>query len=164
MALALSVERYLIKSGIRYGVMSHHPTKFSMATVHAAGIPARRLAKSVVLRDELGYLIAVVPASHRLRLGSLHVQLRRPLGLATESELRSLFNDCAVGAIPPLGQVYGLEVIVDDILIMQPEVYFEGGDHQELIQVAGADFRRLLPDAMHGRFSFLSLEEASPFH
>ena len=164
MALALSVERYLIKSGIRYGVMTHHPTKFSMATAHAAGIPARRLAKSVVLRDEVGYLIAVVPASHRLRLGNLHVQLKRPLGLATESELRSLFTDCELGAIPPLGQAYGLEVIVDDILIVQPEVYFEGGDHRELIQVAGADFQRLLSDAMHGRISFLSFEEATPLH
>lgn len=158
MALALLLERYLIKSGIRYGVMAHRPTKYSMATAHAACVPAERLAKSVVLRDEQGYLVAVAPASHRVRLGWLHMQLRRPLGLATESELRPLFIDCEAGAIPPLGQVYGLDVIVDDALIGQPEIYFEGGDHQELIQVAGADFQRLLPNALHGCFSYLSLE------
>jgi len=138
--------------------MSHPPTQFSMATARAAGISARRLAKSVVLCDERGYLVAVVPATHRLRLENLRAQLKRPLGLARESELPPLFKDCALGAVPPLGQVYGLEVIVDDSLIGQPEVYFEGGDHQELLHVDGADFQRLLSNAKHGRFSFFSLQ------
>jgi len=160
MALALSLERYLIKIGIRYGVVTHRPTKYSMASAHAACVPAGRLAKSVVLRDDQGYLVAVAPASHRLRLGSLHLQLRRTLGLATELELRALFMDCAVGAIPPLGPVYGLDVIIDDSLLGQPEIYFEGGDHCELIYVAGADFQRLLPNALHGRFSFCSMAES----
>ena len=164
MALPLSLERYLIKTGIRYGVIIHRPTKYSIATAHAACVPAGRLAKSVVLRDEQGYLIAVVPASHRLRLGWLHVQLRRELGLATESELTALFIDCELGAIPPLGPLYGLDVIVDDVLSEQPEIYFEGGDHRELIKVAGADFDRLLPNAMHGRISCLNAEETAVLH
>ena len=153
MALALSVERYLIKSGIRYGVMTHHPTKFSMATAHAARIPAGRLAKSVVLRDEQGFLIAVLPATHRLQLGQLRKQLARPVRLATEAEMQSLFNDCETGAIPPVGPVYGLEVIIDDSLMDLPEIFFEGGDHQEIIHMTGADFARLIPQALHGRFS-----------
>jgi Ala-tRNA(Pro) deacylase len=161
MALALSLERYLIKCGIRYGVMVHRPTKYSLATAHAACVPAIRLAKSVVLSDEQGYLLAVAPASHRVRLGSLHLQLKRPLGLATESELCNLFMDCATGAIPPLGPVYGLDVIVDYNLMGQPDIYFEGGDHRELIHVTGSDFRRLLPDAKYATFSFRSEAQVS---
>lgn len=65
MALAPSVERYLIRRGIGRGVMSHAPTAFSMATAYAAGVPARRLVKGVVLRDDRGYILAVVPADHR---------------------------------------------------------------------------------------------------
>ena len=61
--------------------------------------------------------------------------------------------DCATGAIPPLGPVYGLDVIVDHSLMGQPEIYFEGGDHRELICVAGRDFPRLLPNALYGTFS-----------
>jgi len=160
MALALSIERYLIKCGIRYGVFSHPPTQFSIATARSVGISARRLAKSVVLCDEQGYLIAVAPASHRLRLESLRTQLKRPLELATESELLPLFDDCALGAVPPLGQAYGLEVIVDYSLIGLPEIYFEGGDHQRLIRVDGADFQSLLSTAMHGQFSFFSLQRS----
>jgi Ala-tRNA(Pro) deacylase len=157
MALATSLERYLIRNGVRYDVIVHRPTMHSNASANAARVPAARVAKSVVLRDDQGYLIAVTPANHRLRLSNLHRQLGRSLGLATEAELRPLFNDCAVGAIPPLGPAYGVDVIVDDCLSDQPEIYFEGGDHQELIRVAGKDFQRLLPDAMHGHIS----EEAS---
>jgi Ala-tRNA(Pro) deacylase len=153
MAVAISLEQYLIKNRVRYDVMTHTPTEYSMATAHAAGVPAGRLAKSVVLCDEQTYLIAVVPATHRLQLGRLRRQLARPVRLATEVEIWSLFNDCVAGAVPPLGSAYGLEVIIDDSLNEQPEIFFEGGDHQELIHVAGADFQRLLPDALHGSFS-----------
>jgi Ala-tRNA(Pro) deacylase len=155
MALAISIERYLIENGVSYGLILHRPTKYSIATAHAASIPAGRLAKSVVLQDEQGYLVAVAPANHRLHLGRLHRQLARSLRLAAEEELHTLFVDCVVGAIPPLGPVYGLEGIIDDTLMELPEIYFEGGDHQELIKVAGMDFQRLLPNAMHGRFSHL---------
>lgn len=153
MAMAISLEQYLIKNRIRYDIMTHSHTEYSLATAHAAGIPAARLAKSVVLRDERNFLIAVLPATHRLRLGELRKQLGRPVRLATEAETQSLFNDCETGAIPPVGPAYGLEVIIDDSLMDQPEIFFEGGDHQEIIHVAGADFQRLLPQALHGRFS-----------
>jgi len=153
MAMAISLQRYLVKNHIPYDVMTHTPTQYSMATAQAAGVPAGALAKSVVLRDEQSFLVAVVPATHNLQLGRLRRQLARPVRLATEEEVQSLFADCAVGAIPPLGPAYGLEVIVDDSLTDNPEIFFEGGDHQALIHVAGADFQRLLPNAVHGRFS-----------
>jgi Ala-tRNA(Pro) deacylase len=158
MAVAISLERYLIKNRIRYDVMTHQPTLHSMATAHAAGVPAGRLAKSVVLcdDDEHDYLVAVVPATHCLQLGRLRMQLARSVRLATEAEAQSLFSDCVEGAIPPVGPAYGLEVIIDDSLNEQPEIFFEGGDHQELIRVAGGDFQRLLPNALHGRFSCVS--------
>lgn len=155
MAVAISLERYLIENRVRYDVMTHRPTKYSMATAHAAGVPAGRFAKSVVLYDERTYLVAVIPATHRLQLGRLRMQLARAVRLATAAEVQVLFSDCAEGAIPPVGSAYGLEVIIDDSLNEQPEIFFEGGDHQELIHVAGADFRRLLPNALHGRFSHM---------
>ncbi len=153
MALANSLVRYLIRNGVSYEVVAHQPTRCSTATAHEARVPCSRVAKSVLLKDDEGYLLAVLPASNRLQLGRLHRQLRRTIGLATEGELRGLFADCAPGAVPPLGPVYGLEVIVDDSLLALPCVYFEGGDHLELVKVNGDDFQRLLPGARHGCFS-----------
>ncbi len=153
MAIAASLQRCLIRNGIRYDVVSHTPTSNSMETAQAAHVPGDRLAKSVVLRDEDGYLMAVLPATHRLELGRLYHQLKRPLGLATERELAPLFKDCEAGAIPPVGSAYGMAVIVDDSLMEQPEVYFEGGDHCEVVKVDSKDFYRLVGGAAHGRFS-----------
>ena len=111
------------------------------------------MAKSVVLKEDTGYLLAVLPASSRILLSHVHSLFQHAIGLATEDEVRSLFWDCAPGAVPPLGSVYGLEVIVDDAIWYSSYVYFEGGDHLALVKVSGDDFRRLLPGARHGRFS-----------
>jgi Ala-tRNA(Pro) deacylase len=58
-----------------------------------------------------------------------------------------------VGAIPPIGLLYDIDTIVDDALLEQPEVYFEAGDHEQLIHMRSEDFRKLLGDATHAQMS-----------
>ncbi len=73
--------------------------------------------------------------------------------LADEQEVATLFEDCATGAVPPVGKCYGLDVIVDDSIERQPEVYLEGGDHQTLVHMNQAQFARLMADARHAHFT-----------
>ena len=68
-------------------------------------------------------------------------------------ELLHVFDDCEVGSIPALGQAYGLTVLVDESLLEQNEVYFEAGDHTELVRMRGEDFEYLMATAGHGYFS-----------
>jgi Ala-tRNA(Pro) deacylase len=117
-------------------------------------VPGNRLAKSVILGDEQGYLMVVLPSNRQVNLGELHRQLNRNLGLATESELGSLFTDCETGALPAMGPAYGLETVVDDLLAEQPDIYFEAGDHEQLIHVSAEVFEVLMGDRIrHGCFS-----------
>lgn len=153
MAIAITVREYLEKHGIDYEVLPHTYTTNSMRTAEAAEIPGDQLAKSVILEDELGYLMAVIPATHHIELGAISQQLHRRLGLATESELSMLFNDCELGAIPPVGNAYGVKMIMDDSLNDMSDVYFESGDHTDVIRVRGDDFRNLNRNAIHGHFS-----------
>jgi Ala-tRNA(Pro) deacylase len=112
------------------------------------------LAKSVVLEDEQGYLMVVLPSSRRVDVGELQRQLKRNLGLASESELAQLFADCEIGALPALGPAYGMETVVDDAIAEQPDIYFEAGDHEQLVHVTAEVFQTLLGDSVqHGRFS-----------
>ena len=74
-----------------------------------AGFQADRVAKAVVLRDEYGYVLAILPASHHIRLQDLRMQLGLDVDLAAEYEIEELFDDCVPGAIPPVGECYGLE-------------------------------------------------------
>ena len=133
--------------------MPHGYTNSSMNTAEAAKVPGDQLAKSIILEDEDGYLMAVLPATHHVEIGRLSQQLNRKLGLATESEIARLFTDCELGAIPPVGEAYGMEMIMEDSLSTCEDVYFEGGDHTDIVHVHGEDFKRLMRTAMHGQFS-----------
>jgi Ala-tRNA(Pro) deacylase len=71
----------------------------------------------------------------------------RAVGLAAESDLARLFPDCEPGAAPPVGAPYGLKTLVDRVVLEQPEVFFEAGDHEHLVRMDGASFKALLGDA-----------------
>ncbi len=153
MTMAATLQRYLIRRGVDYELISHPHTACSAQTAQAAHIPGARLAKGVILEDDTGYLMAVVPASRHLRLGAVRALLHRNVGLATESELEALFGDCDRGAVPPVGAAYGLETVIDDSLTEEPEVYFEAGDHEELVRLSTEHFVGLLGSAHRGAIS-----------
>ncbi|MGA7799279.1 MAG: YbaK/EbsC family protein [Gammaproteobacteria bacterium] len=153
MAIAARLAEYLQRHDIGYDVVAHPHSRSSLETAQRAHVPGNRLAKTVVLEDDEGFLLAVLPASHRLDLGELHRQLNRSLGLATEQELELVFEDCEVGAIPPAGAAYGLEAVVDDSLAEQPDVYVEAGDHERLLHLSAESFAALVEGAQHRHFS-----------
>jgi Ala-tRNA(Pro) deacylase len=125
----------------------------STHTAEVCHISGDRVAKGIVLRRDGGYLLVVLPASRRIRLQDLRIRLDNNVELATEAEIEQLFRDCAPGAVPAVGECYGLEVLVDDSIDTQPEVYMEGGDHVTLIHMDHGQFARLNTEAQHGRFS-----------
>ena len=147
MSMASNVRNYLDRTGIHYSVDRHPHTYSSMHTAQSAHVPGEQLAKGVLLRDAVGYVLAVVPATHRVRLGQLHEQFGRNFEPASEAELEYIFTDCEMGAVPALGPAYDLQTIVDPWLCEQSDVYFESGDHEELVHLAGEDFEELLEDA-----------------
>jgi Ala-tRNA(Pro) deacylase len=153
MSIAPTLQRYLIAENIQYDVIPHHPTLSSAHTAEACRISGDCLAKAVVLRSDAGYLLAVLPASHHLRISDLRNQLGDDVEMAKEAEIDPLFPDCAHGAVPPLGRCYALPLVVDDSIEAQPEIYMEAGDHETLVHISHAQFARLTANARHGRFS-----------
>ena len=153
MAVATTLKGYLGRWGVEYDVVPHPHTNSSLETAEAAHVPGDNLAKCVLTEDYRGYLMVVLPASHQLDFPMLDEQLDRRLELAAEDELADIFTDCEVGAVPPLGEAYGVDVVIDDSLSDCEDIYFEAGDHEGLIHVRGEDFRDLMAGADHGRFS-----------
>jgi Ala-tRNA(Pro) deacylase len=132
----------------------------SARTAEACRISGDRLAKAIVLRRNAGYMLAVLPTSHHLRLSDLRDQLGDNVEMAEEPEIDALFPDCAHGAVPPLGHCYALP-LVDDSIEAQPEIYMEAGDHETLLRISHAQFARLMENARHGRFSEKLLQSMS---
>ena len=147
MAIAITLKEYLKHEGTIYDVVPHTYTTSSLSTAEAAHVPGDQLIKSVLLEDENGYVLAVIPATHQLELGRISQQLNRRLGLATEDELGNIFTDCDLGAIPPVGDAYGIEVVMDECLKDCDEVYFEAGDHIELVHMDNDMFMQLMKNA-----------------
>ena len=153
MTIAPTLQQYMDEQGIRYELVPHEPTLSALGSAHAGHIPGDRLAKAVVLSDDSRYTLAVLPASHHLQLSDLRAELGQEVHLASEPEAADVFRDCALGAVPAVGTCYGLDVIIDNSIDPQRELYFEGGDHATLVHVNGAEFARLNPQAQHGSFS-----------
>jgi Ala-tRNA(Pro) deacylase len=153
MAIAPTFQKYLAAKDVAYDVVAHEPTKSSIRTAEACRVSGDCVAKAVVLRDEYGYVLAVLPASHHIRLGDLRMQLGLDVDLAAEYEIEELFEDCAPGAVPPVGECYGLDMVVDDSIEEQREVYLEAGDHATLVHMSHVQFACLTATARHGCFS-----------
>jgi len=153
MTIAASVQDCLVREGVHYEMITHERTPDSNHSAQVAHIPGDRLAKCVMLEDDKGFLMAVVPASHKVDLGAVRRQLNRELGLATDRELVELFKDCEPGALPPLGLAYGIDAILDQSLVDAPDIYFEAGDHQALVHVSGSEFLKLMANAPRSQIS-----------
>ena len=153
MGMAIRLQAFFESHPLDYTVVSHDHTESSQQSAAAAHRTGYKVAKSVLLKDDGGFLLAVLPACYRLHLDTLNRTLDRKLVLASEAEVAVQFGDCAVGAIPPAGVLYDLDTIVDEALLEQDDIYFEAGDHEQLIHMNRADFGKLLGDATRGRFS-----------
>lgn len=153
MAMAETLTRYLQTQEVPYDLLHHSHTMTSLEAAEAAHIPGDQVAKTVVLEDECGFVMVVLPATRRVDLGELHRRFNRRLGLATEAEISDLFMDCEVGAVPPIGAAYGIDTIVDDSLVEQGEVYFDAGDHEQMVHVSGETFEYLLGNVERASFS-----------
>jgi Ala-tRNA(Pro) deacylase len=153
MAIASTLKWYLEAFGADYEVLPHPHSSTSFQTARAARVPKQWLAKAVVLEDEKGYVMAILPTSNRIAFDALEQVLERRLKFATEEEIGKLFRDCEMGAIPPLGCAYGIQTVIDDSLLRLPQIYFEAGDHEDVVHMSGEQFCELVEESTHGRFS-----------
>ena len=153
MAIAITLKSYLEGHNVEYDTVEHPHTSSAVDSAKSAHVPAHQMAKAVVLEDDAGYIVSVLPSNNRLNLGWVNEELQRDLKLATEPELKELFKDCDTGAVPALSNAYGLKVIWDDQLRHASDIYIEAGDHEHLIHLKGEDFQHLMEKLPHSVIS-----------
>lgn len=154
MSIPTRLSSYLDQRGARYEIQAHELSRSSAETARAAHVLPRQVAKSVLLEDDDGCVMAVLPADRTVQLGELADMLgRKELHLASEERIASVLPDCERGAVPPVGMAWGIETVVDDELEANDVVYLECGDHQRLLRMSREEFRELMSDAQHGHFA-----------
>ncbi len=151
--MSATITRFLEHRHIPYEMVEHMHTATSLQNAKAAHVDPHRVAKAVLLEGDDCMMVAVVPADRRVHLGKLAMDSGKLLHLAQESDAGRVFEDCEPGAIPALTVAYGVEMIWDDSLLEGPDLYFESGDHKQLIHVKTEDLRPMLENMPHGMIS-----------
>ena len=153
MGVAMTLKEYLDTNEFEYEVIDHFPFPNSRNFTEDEKKLNNKIAKPLLLGHEDSYLLAVIPASHRLDIDRLNQAMARGLTVMNSNELDETFRDCERDSIPPCGDLYGVDTIVDPALFDEEDVYFEAGDHEIMIHMTGLDFRRLLQDAQKHKVS-----------
>jgi Ala-tRNA(Pro) deacylase len=155
MSIPKKITEFLDTHHIPYQHCTHSPAYTAQGLAHVQHISGKELAKVVMVAAKGKMVMTVLPGSHRVELDLLAKLLNtEDLRLATEDEFKDIFPDCDLGAMPPFGNLYGLEVWVDSALESHPTITFNAGTHVETIQMNFADLKRLVAPKM-GTFSVL---------
>ena len=138
------VKAYLDDVGVPYVVVPYEHAYDAQHVAAAAHISGKRLAKTVIIKADDELVMAVVPADARVDCD----RLKEVLGvesaeLATESDFRGRFGDCEVGAMPPFGPLFDVDVLVDESLTQAGPLAFRAATHGELIRMSYDDFERV---------------------
>jgi Ala-tRNA(Pro) deacylase len=140
-----ALREFLDRNRIKYVVISHSPAHTAQEIAASAHIPGREMAKTVIVKIDGRLAMAVLPASELVDLDLLaDAAFARRLELAEEEEFGDRFPDCQLGAMPPFGNLYGMDVYVAESLAEGDEIAFNGGSFTELVRMAYADYARLV--------------------
>jgi len=142
--LAASIKEYLDSHQARYITIPHPPAFTAQEIAASTHIPGRELAKTVMVKLDGEMAMVALPADRKLDLGRLRNTTRAQLvRLATEEEFRESFPGCELGAMPPFGEPWGLDVYAATELTEDAEIAFNGGTHTDLVRLPYAEFARL---------------------
>ncbi|MBC8424054.1 YbaK/EbsC family protein [bacterium] len=150
---------YLDEHGISYERITHPQAYSAQETADRARVPGREFAKTVMIRLDGVMAMAVLPAPEKVNFTLLQQAAgAETISLATETDFHAIFPDCDLGAMPPFGNVYDLEVYVSGSMSDAPRIVFPAGTHTELVSMSYADFERLVQPRV-ARFTFLQQAE-----
>lgn len=139
------LKAFLDENKVKYISIQHSSAYTAQEIAALAHIPGKDLAKTVIIKIDGKMAMAVLPASYKVSFDNLKSALGvNEVRLAYEQEFMDKFPDCEVGAMPPFGNIYGLEVFVAESLAEEEEIAFNACNHTELIKMSFSDFEKLV--------------------
>jgi Ala-tRNA(Pro) deacylase len=139
------IKEFLDSNKVKYTSISHSSAYTAMEIAAMAHVPGKDLAKTVMIKINGHMAMAVLPATHMIKMDLLKKAVGSDdVRLATEQEFKDKFVDCEVGAMPPFGNLYSMDVYASNALKEDEEIVFNAGSHTELIKLSYKDFERLV--------------------
>jgi Ala-tRNA(Pro) deacylase len=142
---ATRLREFLNSQHVKYVTLNHSPAYTAQEIAAAAHVRGKELAKTVMVEIDGKMAMVVLPASRKVNFDLLKAAAGSDnVELASEKAFRGMFPECEVGAMPPFGNLYEMEVYASHLLADDDEIVFNAGSHTELIRLAYADFERLV--------------------
>ena len=139
------LKAFLDKNNVKYVIIQHSIAYTASEIAALAHVPGKELAKTVIITIKGKLAMAVLPASFKINFEGLKKALKeKDIRMASESEFADQFADCEVGAMPPFGNLYDMDVFVAKSLAEDKEITFNACSHRELIRLAYKDFEKLV--------------------
>ena len=141
---ASKLKEFLDKEHVKYVTILHSPAFTAQEIAAIAHISGKEFAKTIVVHIDGRMAMAVLPADQKVVLP----ELRETAGVssarfATEDEFKGFFPDCEIGALPPFGNLYGMDVYVAAPLTRDEMIFFNAGSHTELVKMPFREYQRL---------------------
>ena len=133
----------LKENKVDYEILHHPEAVTAQRIAQAEHVKGRRHAKIVMVKSGEQHLMTVLPADHQIDLKKLKKAVGKAVSLDTEQEFKPLFPDCAVGAMPPFGNLYGVLTYVDKSLSEEEYIVFEAGTHTDAIKLSYRDYEKI---------------------
>ena len=150
MTIPTRLREYLDSQKVPYAVLPHSEAYTSLETAQSLHVPGKNLAKVTMIKVDDELVMTVLPSTWKVDLERLQATLgSKNVRLATEDEFKNAFPDCEVGAMPPFGNLYGLQVFVDHSLTEDEEIVFDAGTHQAGLQMRYTDYATLVNPVVH---------------
>jgi Ala-tRNA(Pro) deacylase len=129
---------------VSYEVLHHPEAVTAQRIAQAEHVKGRHQAKVVMVKSGNQHLMMVLPADHQIDLEKVEKAIGKAVSLDNEQEFKTLFSDCAIGAMPPFGNLYGLPTYVDQSLAEQDYIAFEAGTHTDAIKMSYRDYEKIV--------------------
>ena len=134
----------LAQNKVQYEILRHSEAVTAQRIAQAEHIKGRHQAKVVMLRSGDQHLMVVLSADHHIDLERTEKAIGKPVSLGKEDDFRALFPDSVIGAMPPFGNLYGLQTYVDKHLAEQDYIVFEAGTHTDAIKMSYSDYAKIV--------------------
>src|SRR5215472_3640591 len=134
----------LDQNNVEYEILHHVEAVTAQRIAQAEHIKGRHQAKVVMLRSGDQHLMVVLSADHHIDLERTEKAIGKPVSLGKEDDFRALFPDSVIGAMPPFGDLYGLQTYVDKHLAEQDYIVFEAGTHTDAIKMSYSDYEKIV--------------------
>lgn len=153
MAIPKKIINFLEKNKIKYEILKHKTVYTAFDKAQTLKVKQKIIGKTLVLKKNGEIFIVLISANKNLDLKKFKKLTKaKKVDFVSEKQIKQKFKGVKVGTLPPFGNLWKTQTLVDKPLLKEKEIILSGGDYNFSIKIKGKDFKKLVSDLITGSF------------